>query len=918
MKPIKLIIEGINSFTDAQELDFEEVGRSNLFCICGKTGAGKTTIFDSIMLALFGKSGKGNLADTVNLSRTSASVAFEFEAGDDMYRIERTIKCRNEKNADGEPTGRRLAMSADCMMYKNGEPYAKGSDEVTSRVIELVGLEEGEFKNVYLLEQGEYADFLKQTPAKQLETVGKIFSLMRFGDVHKLANAKRTEAEGDAKGIEGRISDLGEVSTEVVRAAKLDLASLKSKSTALSKDIAARKQELADLEEKRLAYTAVLEKQKIVAEHAKRLDEANERLKSAAAAELAFNEAHAGDETETMLKELRAKNEKLAALNAIDRECAAAENDCAKKSADLAKKSDELNRAQAELKKKEDVAEADKAAFERDIQGFLSAAANVKRPSESLSRAVENVKQNGNANVVTSCYYELRDEKDGYDRLINERDRAAKTAEKCEEKAADELKKTEAYVAELESAKREEQAAIDGAKKAEDDLSAAQLSSHAAAIAAELHAGDKCPVCGGVYDGHAHENADVEQKKLEKENAEKVKKQAEARVLKLERYVENSKADYARISREGEESRQKADELSAQAEATLVEPEIYKEMLSCLSHAKSSGEKSEKSDAACRELGPKIASLIAECDGVKNALFEAEQKAKELAEKVGDMRGRTDAEIAEVKREIDRKEKEQAALELERKKLAAEKDGAAATVKAVEEMLAAARRECPAESPEFDEDEYKAKREAAGDIEQKLIECNADIARREEALSSLEQKLEKLKSLKAELDNCNKRVDRYKIISDMTKSKAMLNFVATEYIQGFTDEASDILSMLSGGKYTMRYDLSDGFVVSDYLNDGKTRKTDTLSGGEMFLASLAVAIAISREQSVGDNGFFFLDEGFGTLDEELIDTVYGALEELARSCLVGVISHSNALIDRMPARVTVIEATDTAGSKIEY
>ena len=116
----------------------------------------------------------------------------------------------------------------------------------------------------------------------------------------------------------------------------------------------------------------------------------------------------------------------------------------------------------------------------------------------------------------------------------------------------------------------------------------------------------------------------------------------------------------------------------------------------------------------------------------------------------------------------------------------------------------------------------------------------------------------------------------------------------------------------------MMYDRDDGFIVSDYLNGGKSRKTDTLSGGELFLASLAVAIAIARTQSRGNNAFFFLDEGFGTLDEELIDVVYGALESLSTDCLVGVITHAEALISRMPSCVEVISATDTTGSIIKY
>ncbi|MDE7464423.1 MAG: SMC family ATPase, partial [Clostridiales bacterium] len=649
MKPLKLIIEGINSFTDAQELDFEAVGRSNLFCICGKTGAGKTTIFDSIMLALYGKSGKGNLADTVNLSRKSGTVVFEFEAGGDKYRVERTIKCRDEKNENGEATGRRLAMSADCMLYKNGSPQAKGSDDVSARIEALVGLAEGEFKNVYLLEQGEYAEFLKKPPAKQLETVGKIFSLMRFGDVHKLANEKMKEADALKAATEGRIADQGDITADGVRAAKSELAAFKTKRKALSLDIETRKKELEELGALRDLYLAALEKQKAVAEHAKRLDEARERLKTATAADEAFKATDTSAELEAKLKDLREKDNSLSALNALDRECEIAIADCEKKRADLDKKRETVANLDTELKRKEQAADADRQAFDVEIEAFKKAATRISNPSDALSRAVGTLENNATANTVTSCYYELCAEKNKYDELMKNAQSALGLADKLDKNAEDELKKTEALVEDQKRAEAQAEEARQAEIKAEEELSAAYLASHAAAISAELHDGDVCPVCGGTYHGGAHDGADVEAKKKEKDEAESARKKAEAHVVEQEKLVERSKLDYGRISREAEENREKAKDFEKQATATGVVPDVYNEMTAALERAKSSGEKKEKSAAECSEYAPRLAAARAELESAERAIGEAEQKAKELEERLGELRGRTGAEIEEVK-----------------------------------------------------------------------------------------------------------------------------------------------------------------------------------------------------------------------------------------------------------------------------
>ena len=143
MKPIRLTIEGINSFIEEQTLDFEAAGRSNLFCICGKTGAGKTTIFDCIMLALYGRSPKGYLNDVINLSLNSARVVLEFSEDGERYTVERVIK----RKADG-------TAGSECTLYKNGAPISVKSDDINSIICGIIGLEAAEFKNVYMLEQG--------------------------------------------------------------------------------------------------------------------------------------------------------------------------------------------------------------------------------------------------------------------------------------------------------------------------------------------------------------------------------------------------------------------------------------------------------------------------------------------------------------------------------------------------------------------------------------------------------------------------------------------------------------------------------------------------------------------------------------------------------------------------------------------
>ena len=121
--------------------------------------------------------------------------------------------------------------------------------------------------------------------------------------------------------------------------------------------------------------------------------------------------------------------------------------------------------------------------------------------------------------------------------------------------------------------------------------------------------------------------------------------------------------------------------------------------------------------------------------------------------------------------------------------------------------------------------------------------------------------------------------------------------------------ASSTLQELSSGAYSLKVDSKNQFEVIDHLNAGETRMAKSLSGGETFLASLALALSLSEQVAeLGAKGAsrlesLFLDEGFGTLDPETLDQVATTIEELgAEGKMVGIITHVRELAERIPVR----------------
>ncbi len=172
-----------------------------------------------------------------------------------------------------------------------------------------------------------------------------------------------------------------------------------------------------------------------------------------------------------------------------------------------------------------------------------------------------------------------------------------------------------------------------------------------------------------------------------------------------------------------------------------------------------------------------------------------------------------------------------------------------------------------------------------------------------------------------ELDKLNNRIGDLNKISGMFKGNGFVNYVSTYYLENLCKEANKRFVKLSNGLLELTLSSDNSFDVIDHLNNGYIRSSDSLSGGQTFQASLCLALALSdainRKSNIQQN-FFFMDEGFGSLDNQSLHTVFQTLQALRmENRIVGLISHVEEMKQEIP-KCLIITNNDDRGSRIEY
>jgi exonuclease SbcC len=439
------------------------------------------------------------------------------------------------------------------------------------------------------------------------------------------------------------------------------------------------------------------------------------------------------------------------------------------------------------------------------------------------------------------------------------------------------------------------------------ELDRLRIESHAQALTSALAVGSPCPVCGqpvhALPEGRGAPNLHRAERRLAA--ADRSLEEATAA-------VQDAVAQQVRVD---EKLRRLGDDL-ADVEARLsgaTEPEALDDQLAVVAAAEADLAKAVQATrdarAAGREVGRRHDELLARERDARRA-FDAARDAVAVLDPPASERRDLAADWAALVAWAARRRPATTERAEDHRRLAeAARAEAAALLDQLARLCCDAGVEVAADGRPRDGRERRGER---GTWPGEAVA--AAHARAEADLRRIDADMAEAEKLRADRRGAVEQQQVAEALAGHLAANRFEKWLLDEAVQQLVHGASEILGELTGGAYALAVDArSGGFLVVDHTNASQTRPARTLSGGETFLASLALALALADHlgATLAATGparldALFLDEGFGTLDPDTLDVVAAALDELgARGRMVGVVTHVRELADRLPVRFEV-------------
>ena len=931
MRPLRLTLSAFGPYAAQTTLDLEKLGKGGLYLITGDTGAGKTTIFDAITYALYDHSSSGiregsmlrcKYAD----DKTPTFVELEFEVHGVRYTVRRNPEYQRPK-ARGE--GMTTEKADTTLTYPDDRPPVTKAKDVTAAVQEIIGLDYNQFSQIVLIAQGQFTKLLNASTEERSRIFRKLFRTQRYAQLQERLQAEASALNQQRTAQNAKLDSLLgglQFSPEDPDAEALrTLCAQTVPETALSLLDTLTARQAAALEEAGTALQATeaqldtVQQQLGAAAQAQRLaQQLAARQAELVAARPALDAAraeadrHAGDaaQLDALTAQVTQAQSALAAYDTLDALC---------RQQTEARDAARLAAAQAQKRRTQlDSLNAALAAAETE----LAALANADTRLLALQNRSAQLTQRGEALAKL-------------EQRLADCQRQAKAAHKAQENY------------------RAAAAAQDEARTRQNTLERAFLDAQAGLLAESLVEGAPCPVCGSTHHPArallphtAPTQAQVEAARQAAAEADRQAQNASAAAQSALAAVNEAKTSLRRDAETLLPERFTTPEGTVPLTFALMTNVLAEESAALQTAQTDCKAQCRQAEADCRRKAQLEADRQAKTrqrPALEQAAAEADRSAAAqnasadaLEGQIAERRAalpyprRADAQAALDKLEADRRTLRTGMDTAQRKLKQAEQTVAAAeaAVEALTAQQTAAQKELPARSAEeltAQQTELTAAREALRSREKQLSaqllpnrKTAAQYRAAAEARQALESRWQWVSALAATAGGTLTSKQKIKLEA----------YIQMNYLDRILRYANTRLMQMTAGQYELerigaenqRSQSGLDLGVIDHYN-GTRRSVKTLSGGESFKASLALALGLSDEVQSSAGGIqldtLFLDEGFGSLDEESLELAIRVLSGLTEGDrLVGIISHVGALKDRIDRQVVVHKAR-TGGSTVE-
>ena len=894
MRPLNLIMSAFGPYAGEETIDFEKLGTSGLYLITGDTGAGKTTIFDAITFALYGEASGSSRESSMLRSKYAdpdrpTFVTLTFAYAGKQYTVTRKPEYERAKSR-GTGTTKQAAEAE--LICPDGRRVTK-QREVTAAIQNILGIDRNQFSQIAMIAQGDFLRLLlaetkdRQAIFREIFHTGyyQVFQERLKDDVRELSRECENERRSIRQYMSGMKCADDNLYAENIRKAQAGELPMEEVLELLDW-LVERDTELLGRSGDRLSsLDAELGLLNAKLGRAEELEKAEQAL----------------EKTRVDLEKATEKQKTLARQPEADRlaaEAAALET--------LLPEYDTREKTLRERRNTELQLQAEKKTLQKDGDVLDT---NI-RQTEQLQTERKTLETAGAQREA------LLREKDSVEAKGKQIADTLKTLDTAERLKADLREAQRKYLAAQEK--------YDLAQQRYEGMNRAFLSEQAGLLAQTLREGEACPVCGATVHPHPAELSEtaptetqLNQAKREADQFRRAAEQASREAGSLRGQEEATRKELSRKAAE------LWPELSPEELRMAAEHErsALRERYAALAAAVSEEEKKISRKAALEELIPQM-------EKEQQRLQESTQRSRERITACETKIRQWDELLQQTEEKLPYPSKAEANGELTR--LKSEQQRIRESLARAEEAQRQGKTACAAlegritqlteqlaTAEKLDREALREEAEHLNREKQELNRQHADLLLRLNANRTARSGILKQG---AELERLEKKLTWVKALSDTAngtvsgKERIMLEtYVQTSFFDRMIARANTRFLVMSGGQYELkRREVADNLrsqsglelSVIDHYNTTE-RSVKTLSGGESFKASLSLALGM------------FVDEGFGSLDEESLEQAMKALSGLTESNrLVGIISHVSELKERIDRQI-VVKKDRSGGSHAE-